>query len=387
MAVSMTRRKIAVITGTRAEYGLLYPIMKAIQAHPKLELVVIVTGMHLVERYGMTVQEIEKDGFPIHARVEMSPSDDTGAGMADAIGRGVHGMTETFRHLRPDIMLVLGDRIEPLAAVIAAAYMNIPIAHVHGGDSARAGLDESVRHAITKFAHVHFPATKTSAGRIIRMGEEGWRVHIVGAPGLDTILNTKLLSRLELERRLGFRLEKPYILMVQHSVTTEPELAGRQARETLEALKALGMKVVVIYPNYDAGGQEIIKAIEGYTSLPRFHTFKNLEHPVYLSLMKHATVMVGNSSSGIIESSSFRLPVVNIGIRQDGRERSTNVIDAPHDQKAILAAIRKATSPAFKKIVQKSKNHYGDGKAGRRIADTLATVAIDKKLIQKKLTY
>ncbi len=380
------KRKILVITGTRAEYGLLHPVMKAIQQHPKLELLLMVTGMHLLDKYGMTIKEIESDGFTIHEQVKMAPQNDTGASMADAVSQGIQGMTRSFQRLKPDMILVLGDRIEPLAASIAAAYMNIPLVHVHGGDSARAGLDESVRHAISKFAHVHFAATKKSAERLRKMGEDPWRIHTVGAPGLDTILGTRLLNKTELENEIGVSLQ-PYALLVQHSVSTEPELAEKQAREAREAMKASGLDERSVYPNEDAGGSEVIKVIKEYEQLPQVHAFKNLHHPVYLSLMKHATVMVGNSSSGIIESSSFGLPVVNIGIRQDNRERSTNVIDVPHERKKILAAIRTATGPAFVKKAKKSKNPYGEGKAGVRMAKILAETAIDKKLIQKKLAY
>ena len=380
-------RKIAVVTGTRAEYGLLRPVMEEIRRHPRLRLAVVVTGMHLRRQHGMTVNEITGDGFEVDERVKMAPADDSGAAMADAVGKGIHGMTKSFKGIGPDFVLVLGDRIEALAAVVAAAYMNIPIAHVHGGDSARAGLDESVRHSVTKFAHVHFAATEKSGQRILRMGEDDWRIHVVGAPGLDSILNTRLPTRRKLQQELGLDLEAPYALMVQHSVTTEPGLAGRQARETLEALKRSRFEVLVIYPNYDAGGRQIIKIISEYARFPRFHAFKNLEHTVYLSLMKHAAVMVGNSSSGIIESSSFKLPVVNIGMRQEGRERSANVIDVSHERTKILKAIKKATSRSFAEIVLRAKNPYGDGKAGKRIARILARVAINKKLIQKKLAY
>lgn len=383
------KRKVCVVTGTRAEYGLLYPVMKAIQAQPKLELLLVVTGMHLVERHGMTIREIEKDGFHVDERVEMSVEKDTGAGMADAIGIGIRGMAQAFSRLQPDMILVLGDRIEALAAAITAAYMNIVVTHIHGGDSAKAGLDESARHGITKFAHVHFAATRKSAERLLKMGEDKWRIFQVGAPGLDTILSTKLFSRKELADELDWPTisQKPYVFVLQHPVTTDVANAGKQMRETLEAVKATSMNGIVIYPNYDAGGTAMINVIQEYARLPQFRCFKNLNHHTYLSLMKHAAVMVGNSSSGIIESSSFRLPVVNIGIRQEGRERSTNIIDVPHDRKKIVRAVKQAMSQPFKKIVQKAKNPYGNGTAGKRIAAVLATIDINKRLIQKKLTY
>jgi GDP/UDP-N,N'-diacetylbacillosamine 2-epimerase (hydrolysing) len=381
------RKKVLVVTGSRAEYGLLRPVMDAIQKSPRLELAVIATGMHLVEWHGMSVNEIEAHGFRIDDRVPMEPRDDSGEGMADAVGRGVQGLSAAIGRVHPDVMLVLGDRMEVLAAVIAAACMNVPIAHLHGGDASRGGLDESARHAVTKFAHLHFPATKKSAQRILKMGEDPWRVHVVGAPGLDSILGAKPLARGELGARLGVDIAAPYALMVQHAVTSEPELAGEQTRETLEALLASELPTMIIYPNYDAGGQAIVKTIEEYRSVSRFRIFKNLDHGVYLSLMKHASVLVGNSSSGVIESSSFGVPVVNVGIRQEGRERSTNVIDAPAQRRAILAAIRRATSPAFRRIAQRARNPYGDGRAGVRVAEVLAGVRFDKRLLQKSISF
>lgn len=381
------KRKICIITGSRAEYGLLKPVMAAIRKHPKLRLQAIAAGMHLDKKHGSTWKEIVDDGFSISAVAMLPPSHDTGASMADAIGDGIKSMAHAFRKLKPDIILILGDRTEPLAAALAAAYMNTPIAHVHGGDKTQGGLDEPTRHAITKYAHIHLAATKTSAERIAKMGEEPWRIHTVGAPGLDTVNGTKLMTKRGLATMFGKRLADNYALVLQHPVTTESDLAGRQMTITLDAIEKAGMATFIIYPNNDAGSQAMIDAIENHPHRFRSIIAKNLDHDIYLSLMKHAAVMIGNSSSAIIESSSFKLPVVNIGMRQEGRERSINVLDATHDRKKILAAIKTAISPAFRKKAQKAKSPYGDGKAGKRIAETLAKIAIDKRLIQKKLTY
>ncbi len=380
-------RKIAVVTGTRAEYGLLYPVLKAIEASPKLQLSLVVSGMHLSHEFGYTVTEIEKDGFTIDARVDMLPGSDTLEDMARSVGTGVIGMVAAWEQLRPEVIMVLGDRVEPLAATIAGAYMNIPIAHIHGGDSC-GNIDDPARHAITKFAHVHFPATRKSAERIIRMGEEEWRVHIAGSPALDSILNQPLLPAETLTAQLGLDLSRPPVLVVQHPVTTQADEAAGQMRVTLAAIVEAGYPAVVIYPNSDAGGRRMIKVIGEYEKLPFIKTFKSLSHQQYLSLMNIAGVMVGNSSSGLIEAPSFGLPAVNIGIRQEGRERGKNVIDVGHNKQEIMNAINKAlTDTVFRKEVEKRENPYGDGKTGPRIAEILSSLEITPGLLRKRTTY
>ncbi len=381
-------KKICVLTGTRAEYGLLKPIIERIDSDKELELILLVAGMHLSEEFGNTIDEIKMDGFKIDGTIDMNPKEDKSCAMAFAIGEGIQKITSFFEKTKPDILLILGDRIEALAATIAAAYCNIVIAHIHGGDTSKAGLDESARHAITKFAHIHFPATKTSAERIKKLGEDVSRIFVSGAPCLDTILNKKLFDKKELEKKLKIRLQKPFILLLQHSVTTEAEDAGKQIIETLEAIKKLEIQTIVIYPNSDTGGRVIIKKIDEYSKKFSFiETFKSLSHKEYLSLMKYADVMVGNSSSGIIESSSFKLPVINIGIRQEGRERSNNVIDVKPDKQQILNAIEKVLSKEFKESISQCKNPYGNGNAAEIITKTLSELKINKDFLQKKITY
>ena len=382
------RRKIAVVTGTRAEYGILRPVLSAIETHPGLELSLVVTGMHLSHEFGYTAREILNDGFKIDATVDMLLSSDTSAAMAKSIGLGTIGMAQAWEQLKPDVILVLGDRTEPLAAAIAGAYMNIPMAHIHGGDSPRAGLDEYARHAITKFAHIHLPATKKSAERIIKMGEEEWRVHIVGSPALDVILNESVLPAEVLTEELGINLSQLLILLVQHSVTTQVDEAAEQMRETLEAVVEIGNPTALLYPNSDAGGRRMIEVIKEYERYPFIKTFKSLPRREYLSLMKLARVMVGNSSSGIVEAPSFGLPAVNIGIRQEGRERGKNVVDVGHSKQEIVKAIEKAlTDKEFLEEVRKCESPYGDGKTGPRIAEILSKIEIAPQLIQKKITY
>lgn len=383
------KRKICVVTGTRAEYGLLKPVMEAIKKSKNLNLQVLVTGTHLVPKFGETIKEIKKDGFTISEKAVMTTKKDSPEAMAESIGKGIVGMVKVFKKIKPDIVLVLGDRIEALAASIAAVYMQIAVAHIHGGDSPQAGLDEYTRHAITKISHIHFPATKKSAERIIKMGEDKKRVFIVGAPALGTILKEKLISLQEIAKKYHLILKKPILLVVQHPVTTEVEDAARQIKETLEALKEEKYQTIIIYPNADAGGRKIITIIEKYRKYPFFKIYKSLAHRDYLSLMKISSVMIGNSSSGIIESPSFKLPVINIGPRQCGRERADNIIDVDYKKEDIKKAIEKALyNKKFKDKVRKCKSPYdGEGKAGLRIAKILSTIRIDKKLFQKKLTY
>ena len=380
-------RKVCVVTGTRAEYGLLKPVMEAIKKTKNLKLILIVAGMHLSKEFGYTKKEIIKDGFKIDSEVRMNPQKDTPFSMSISVGKGIVKFSESFKSVKPDIVLVLGDRIEVLAATIASSYMNIPVAHIHGGDVSK-GLYDSTRHAITKFSHVHFPATKKSAERILKMGEDKWRVFVVGAPCLDTILKIKLLKRKEAENKFNLDLSKTIILMLQHSVTTEPEKAGKQAIETLEAIKKFGEQAIIIYPNSDAGGRKMIKQIKKYEKLPFLKVYKNVSYEDYLTLLKYASILVGNSSSGIIESPAFKISVVNIGTRQDGRERSTNVIDVGHERNEIIAAIKKAIhDKKFIERVKKCKNPYGRGNASKKIVKILNGIKIDKKLLQKKITY
>ncbi|HYD03333.1 MAG TPA: UDP-N-acetylglucosamine 2-epimerase [Alphaproteobacteria bacterium] len=379
-------RKICVVTGTRAEYGLLRPVMRAIKESENLQLQIIATGMHLSERHGNSYQEIIKDGFKIDDSVKTDSEDDTGHGMNIAIAKGIEGLSQAFIKLQPDVVLILGDRTEALAAAISASYLNIPVAHLHGGDRTMAGLDESARHAITKFAHIHFPATPYSEERIKKMGEDFWRIHYVGSPAIDEILNEELFSKEELESNINAKLEEKYLLVVQHPVSTQPSESVNQITETLEAIKLLGMQAIIIYPNSDSGGRAIIEKIKKYEDLDNVISYTNLSHKEYLSLMKYAAVLVGNSSSGMTESASFKIPVVNIGIRQNGRDRSDNVIDAGHDRNQILLAIEKALSDEFKKNM-KSVNLYGDGTAGKRIANILSDIVIDKKLLHKTNSY
>jgi GDP/UDP-N,N'-diacetylbacillosamine 2-epimerase (hydrolysing) len=382
-------RKIAVVTGTRAEYGILKPVMEAIKSEPELELSIIVTGMHLLQEFGNTAQEIENDGFEAYARVDMLSENDTPAAMAESVGRGIIGMAGVWEKLKPDVILVLGDRAEALAGAVSGAYMNIPVAHIHGGDACTGGnIDDSNRYAITKFAHIHFPATEKSKKRIEKLGEDPGHIHMTGSPAIDGIKRENTLTDKETAGRFNLNLNKPLVLVIQHPVTTQFDMAAEQMRRTLEAVKETGYQAIVIYPNADAGGREMIKVIKEYENLPPISAYSSLPRREYLSLMKVAGVLVGNSSSGIIDASYLKLPAVNIGIRQEGRERGDNIIDVEHDKSAIMEAIDKALSDKnFREKVKNGKSPYGNGDASPEIVRILKELEINTELLQKKITY
>lgn len=381
-------RKIVVITGTRANYGRLKPVMKAIERHDNLELKLIVTGMHLVGEFGLTVREIESDGFKIDEKVDMHISNDSGAGMCKSLGLGIIGMTQAIEKIKPDIIMILGDRDEDLAGAIIGAHMNIPVAHIHGGE-VTGTIDESIRHAITKFSHIHFTATHESRERVLKLGERKEYVFNVGSPGLDSILKKEYLSREKILKKFNINLDKRVIIVAQHPVTTERKFAEKQMKETLEAISELNEEIILIYPNSDAGGREMIKVIEKFKSLDNLHIYENINFEDYLNLLKHADLMIGNSSSGIMEAPSYKLPVINIGTRQLGRECSSNVINVNYDKKEIINAANLALyDEEFKIKVKSCENPYGDGNTGERIADILSNLDIkSEKIIQKQITY
>lgn len=385
--MGMRIRRTCVITGTRAEYGLLRPVMRAMQRSPQLELRLIVAGMHLSHEFGDTYREIENDGFLADARVDMTFSGDSPAAMAKTIGIGIYGMAQALESLDPEVVLVLGDRTEAFAGAVAGAGMNKIVAHIHGGEVTRGGLDESMRHAITKLAHVHFVATERSRQRVLRLGEPPENVYLTGAPGLDSILNQTLHDSSELSRRLGIDLRQPRVLLLQHSVSTRADAAASEMAESLAALAELGHQTIVIYPNCDAGGRRAIDKLRELDA-PWLHVFQNLEHTTYLSLLAGVDVLVGNSSSGIIEAPALHIPVVNIGPRQQGRERSAGILDVPHERGAIQQAIQAALQDAdFRAQVRKSSSVYGDGRASGRIVEALERLQATPRLLQKQLTY
>ncbi len=385
----MTTRTVCVVTGTRAEYGLLQSPMTHIQTTENLQLATVVTGMHLSPQHGKTYETIEADGFTIDRKVDMLMDGNSGLSMAKSTGIGLMGMAEAFREIDPDIVLVLGDRDEPLAAAVAAAHMNIPVAHIHGGDAmSGATIDDSIRHALTKFAHIHFPASEASAERVSCLGEADWRITISGAPGLDAIRNGDYESGEAVRESLGVDADERLVLCIQHPVTTEPEKASQQMQATLDAIEPLDARIVVVYPNSDAGGQDMISVLESHPLREKLIVRKNLPRKRYLGLMEAADVMVGNSSSGIIEAPSFDLPVVDIGPREERRQRAENTVSVPHETEAIRAAVEDGLyDDDTKRRARECTNPYDYGGAGERIADHLAEVPLGEELLRKDITY
>lgn len=385
----MSRRKVCVVVGSRANYSSIKSAMRAIRAHPGLELQVVIGASALLDRYGAVVKLIEQDGFEPAARVHMLIEGETPTTMAKSTGLGLLELPTIFDQLRPHFVLTVGDRFETMATTLAAAYMNIPVAHTMGGEVSGT-IDESIRHAVTKFAHVHFPASPGARERILRLGERPEDVHLVGCPRVDLVAEILATDGGDVGEKLfdsgvGERLDiaKPFVLVSQHPVTTEYGEGERQITATLEAVRKVGLPAIVLWPNADAGSEDIARGMRKLRErkLDRdMHFFKNLPIDVYVRLMKRAACLVGNSSSGIREGAFIGTPVVNIGTRQDQRERGGNVVDAPHEAKAIAAALKRqvAHGPYAMEPI------YGDGKAGERIADVLSRV---EPVLQKRITY
>lgn len=378
-------RRIAVVTGTRAEYGMLTPVLRAIQRHPALDLQLIVTGLHLLRDFGYTVAEIERDSFPIAARVEMPLENDRPSVVARSVGAGVMGMAEALDQINPTILLLLGDRTEPLAAAIAATYLTLPIAHLHGGEVTGGAVDDNVRNAISKLAHLHLVATVLSAKRLRQMNEAEDRIHVVGSPSIDAIMAMAFPPREELAQRLRLSRTARWIVVIQHPETLGTQDGGAQIRAVLDAVTNLDGEIIVIYPNADPGSAAIIQGIEEYEQRsPRVRSFKSLPYLDYLALLRHAALLVGNTSSGLREAPSFGLPFVNVGIRQAGRERGENVLDAAGDRSSIACAITRAmTNRTFRERARSGCNPYGNGKSAERIAVLLAEVPLDSRLLRK----
>jgi UDP-hydrolysing UDP-N-acetyl-D-glucosamine 2-epimerase len=348
-----------------------------------------VTGAHLSKKFGYTIKDIEKDNFRIDYRIPLKNYDDTGASMANFVGEFTIEMVNALKDIKPSILFVGFDIGAHLAAAIAATYMAIPIAHLHGGEIS-GSVDESIRHALTKLSHIHFATTDKNAERLIKMGEEPWRVFIVGAPSLDTIIHKKLLDKEEIEKKYGVNFDSPVIIILQHPVVTEINESIKQFKETIEASQEVYCQKIIIYPNADGGSQNIVREIEKIerTKDKNIKIFKSFPHKDFLSLLKHSSVLVGNSSSGIIEAPSFKLPVVNVGTRQERRQRAENVIDVGYNKQDIKEAIEKALyDEKFKNKVKSCGNPYGDGKASVKIAEVLTNIDLDERLISKKMTY
>jgi UDP-N-acetylglucosamine 2-epimerase (non-hydrolysing)/GDP/UDP-N,N'-diacetylbacillosamine 2-epimerase (hydrolysing) len=377
------RRRIGVVTTSRADYSHLYWPLRELAACPSVELGVFVLGAHLSPEFGMTIQEIERDGFPIRARIECLLSSDTDTGMAKTIGLAILGLADALTSWRPDLLLLIADRYEMLAPASAALALRIPIAHIEGGEVSLGAIDDQVRNALTKLAHIHFTSTESARRRVIAMGEEPWRVHRAGAPSLDHLRHTTLLDRAALEAGLGIALLAPTLVVAWHPATILRD-TNAEADAFFDALAQAPGQLVFVYPNSDAGSHSLIERAKALSAKrANTHVFVNLDPTTYFSLLSHASALIGNSSSGIMEAASLALPVVNVGMRQEGRERAANVVDVPAEAAAIRAAILRALSTGFRETLTGMVNPYGDGNAAITIARVLASAPLDRLLVKQ----
>lgn len=390
---TMAKRKICAVTSNRSDYTRMRSVLDELKKRKDIDLKLVVSGSHILPDFGKTIDAIKKDGFKVDILARTIIEGEDLVAMSKSIGVGIQELSTIFDIIKPDIVLVVGDRFDALSVAIAASIMNIHVAHIQGGE-VTGTIDESIRHAITKLAHIHFPATKKSRERIIKMGENPNYVFHVGCPSMDAFAATKLLpksSLLEIEQiknsKVSLDIHKPYCLLIQHPVTTEYSSAFSQMKITLEALYATGIQTIMVYPNVDAGSVDMMQALVDFERNHPDHDkviikkFKNIYFNDYIQLLAHASFIIGNSSSGIRESCFFGVPSINIGTRQSSRERGKNIIDVPHDKKKIKEAINKCI-----KIGKFSKeNLYGNGNAGKEIARTLAVISLPS--IQKMINY
>jgi UDP-hydrolysing UDP-N-acetyl-D-glucosamine 2-epimerase len=377
------RRTIAVITTSRADYSHLYWPLRELSAHPDVELKIIAMGAHLSPDFGGTIQEIERDGFEIAERIECLLSSDSDLGMAKTIGIATLSLADVLGRMRPDLLLLIADRYEMLAPASVALALRIPIAHIEGGEVSEGAIDDAVRNALTMMSHIHFTSTHGARERVIAMGEEPWRVHRAGAPSLDHLRRRTLYRREQIETRLGIALKSPTVLVAYHPVTLARDTVC-EADSLFAALQTLPDQILFCYPNADAGSRNLIQRARALAASRDAHVFVNLDALTYWSLLKQVDVLAGNSSSGIMESASFALPAVNIGVRQQGRERAQNVLDAEADTSSILAAIARAKSPEFRRRLQSVTNPYGEGIASEKIVEVLTTVPLGEELLMKR---
>ena len=380
-------RKICVVTGTRAEYGLLRWVMEGIRENPALELQLIVTGMHLSPEFGLTYREIENDGFHIDRKIEMLLSSDTSTGLAKSMGLGLIGFGDALEQLKPDLMLVLGDRFEIFSAVAAAMVARIPVAHLHGGEATEGLIDEAIRHSITKMSHLHFVAAEEYRRRVIQLGEEPERVFLVGALGIDSIKKLRLLDRNALEESIGFKFGRRNLLVTYHPVTLESGTSRQSMEALLAALDDLkDTNIIFTMPNADTDGRMLFGMIDDFVEKhPNSRAYTSLGQLKYLSCMQQVDGVVGNSSSGLIEAPIFRKGTVNIGDRQGGRLKADSVIDCSADRAGITSALERLFSSEFQSTLKTTKNRYGEGGSSKKVVETISTISLEN--ILKKRFY
>lgn len=382
------KRKITVTTGTRADYGLLRQILRYIDSNKNLELYLLVTGMHLSKKHGYTVNEIKNDGFKIYKKFPMMPKNDDLFHMAYELGSAISKFSKIFKEIQPDINLILGDRDEMLASALAASHMNIPNAHIHGGDKTKAGIDENNRHAITKLSNIHFVATNTSKTRVIKMGENPKYVFLTGSPNIDEIKQNAISEKNELEKKYKINFNNDELILVFHPVTTQTHLITKQIKNILNAIVELHKTTIAIAPNSDAGNNIIFNELTKYSKIhPFIHLYKSVPRNDFLGLLKNARILIGNSSAGMIEASCFSISVINLGIRQEGREHGKNVINIKNIEKTHIKNTMMKILEYKKYNKQKPDNIYGNGHASKKIVTYLQKIKIDEKLISKQIHY
>jgi GDP/UDP-N,N'-diacetylbacillosamine 2-epimerase (hydrolysing) len=381
------KRKICIITGTRAEFGLLRLLMQEVQDAPECELQIVATGMHLSPEYGLTYKEIEQSGFKIDYKVDMQLSSDSATSITKSIGIGTIGFAEAYEHLQPDLVVVLGDRFELISAVTATLIAGIPVAHIHGGETTEGAFDEAIRHSITKMSHLHFVAAPEYARRVIQLGEQPNRVHVVGGLGIDAIKNTKLLNRKDLERSLNFKFGDKNLLVTFHPATLEARSSAEQMKSLLDALSDIDdAHLIFTMPNADNGSLELKAMVEAFVMQhPNACVYTSLGQLRYLSCMQFVDGVIGNSSSGIAEAPSMRIGTVNIGDRQKGRLSAASIIHCPPDRIKIQEAILRLYDPLFRKSLDGILNPYGNGGASQKIMKIIRSHSLNDLL--KKSFY
>jgi UDP-N-acetylglucosamine 2-epimerase (non-hydrolysing)/GDP/UDP-N,N'-diacetylbacillosamine 2-epimerase (hydrolysing) len=378
------KRKIAVVTSSRADYSHLYWPLRELAAHPAVDLQLIALGAHLSPEFGCTAGEIEKDGFGIAARIECLLSSDSDVGMAKTIGVATLGLADRLGQMRPDLLLLIADRYEMLAPASVATALRIPLAHVEGGEISEGAIDDAIRNALTKLSHVHFTSTELARARVIAMGEEEWRVHRAGASSLDHLRRSPLMSRGQVEERLDIHFTHPTALIAYHPTTIARD-PTREADALFSALESVPAQLLFCYPNADAGSRALIERTNGFIRrVGSGRVFVNLEPVLYWSLLRCVDLLLGNSSSGIMEAASFAVPVVNVGIRQRGRERACNVLDAEASADSILDRVGVALAEDFRHSLRGMENPYGDGHAAERIVSVLTSVPLGEELLIKR---
>ena len=380
-------RQITVVTGTRADYGLLKPVLAAIQGQDQLDLAVVVTGMHLLRRFGYTLREVLADGWPMGGRVKLQTEADDTLAQSQGLGRAITALTNRFASLNTDIVLVLGDRIEAFAAAAAATASQLVLAHIHGGEAAQGVQDDAYRHAISKLAHLHCVASTGAKRRLIRMGEAPWRVYRTGSPGLDNLVNLASCDIGTLCQWTGFDVRDPFVMVLQHPAGGSPRQERQWMEQTLRGCGRAGLKVVVLGSNSDTGFSGIAHATEQLCTQRHWPTLVHVPREVYLGLLRHAVALVGNSSSGIIEAGYLGVDVINVGPRQNGRERGRNVIDVPYGCKPVAEALQQLVKRAAHTKAKPRRSRckiYGDGAASARIATILAQTLLDQRLRHKQ---